>query len=135
MDRPGVRLGAPDQPAVASPRSPLFWVEAEVAPEAPGTCGPGSWCRGWDLRSVDWGCELSAGAQTQGWGPRSRAPGSVLTMSTRRVQPASGGQPAPASLVRSDIVPGRAHRPQPRPQSQSPASPSSVAATPGPPCL
>lgn len=41
-DRPGVRLGAPDWPTVAGPRSPLFWVEDGVATGAPGICGPRS---------------------------------------------------------------------------------------------
>lgn len=50
-----------------------------IAPGAPGTFGPGSWCRGWGPRSEEWKSELSVDAQNQGWGPRSRAPGRIST--------------------------------------------------------
>lgn len=103
-----------------------------IAPRAPGTCDPQSWFRGWRPRSEKWESEAWVLKPRSG-GPRSRATGSVLTVSTRRAQLASGRRPAPASPVRSDMVPSWAHRPQPRPWSLSLASPSSAAATQSPP--
>lgn len=67
-------------------------------------------------------------------GPRTWGPGSVLTASTRRAPPASGGRPALVSPARSDTAPGRGPRQPPRPGRPPPAGPSSAAGTLRPPC-
>ena len=60
--------------------------------------------------------------------------GSVLTASTRRARPASGGRPAPASPARTDTASGRAPGPPPRPRRPPPADTRPAAAAPRPPC-
>lgn len=68
-------LGAPWPANCGWPMLAFVLRRRGIVPGAPGTCGPGSWCRGWGPWSEEWESELSeCGCSEPGLGPQIVSP-------------------------------------------------------------